>query len=233
MTISKLIENEVPWERTSDGRPARHVALPRVNRAGAYLRALAHAKLKDARAVSAEFSGEPGYFERRICILREEASSMRIVDFFVANDVTGTMPSVCIRTAGWEREIDYRSFEAAPSKRDYALSSGQVESRIRFYSIDREAVLRLLRDTEIRLRQGVVIPDASTSNSCTTFEANFDRLNVSFWFSNDSNCGLDSLIREFELEIGKFAHGPEIPSDNGCRISYESSVWERIESFSR
>lgn len=230
MTISNS-SKVVPWELTSDGRAAERIRLPTARKAGAFLRALAYAKLTSVHAVSAAFRGEPIYFERRIVILNEETSSMRVTSLFVAAETTGDAPGVCIRTAKWEREADYRSFEAAPSKGTYALSSKQVEGRIRFYTEGHDRVLGLLNDTENRFRQGILIPGAAEMSNFMRVEAYFDQFNFCISFSCESSRDLEAIAKQWESELAQLARSPEVEPDEGCSISHEPSVWERIDSF--
>ncbi len=233
MTIYELTE-DIPWECTSDGKAARIVRLPQVSRAGAYLRGLAYAKLKDVQAVSAIFKGLSAYFERRILILSDEARSMRVTSLFLASEAEGTVPSICVRTAHWTRDADYQSFEAAPSGRGsrYVASSGQFASRIKFYASDQDRVTRLLGEVEARLRRGVPMSVPVAPLGRMLFDVCFDDFDMEVSFNFDSGGGFYLFARQCESVLAGFELCADVLPDDGCSISYEPSVLERIDSFS-
>jgi hypothetical protein len=230
MTISSR-SLDILWERTSDGKSARRVLLPSVKNAGAFVRSLAYAKLVSVQSVSAEFHGESVYFERRLVILRSETPSLRLTSLFLSTEAGGTTPAVCIRTVTWERDADYQLFERAPSKLAYVLSPSQLEGKVRFFGMNHDRASGLLRETERRVRQGVMIPLAPDSDSFTRFEGYFDQFSVGVSFARDAGHPLETMASRCESELAQLASSVETLPDDGCSVGHEPSVWERIASF--
>lgn len=105
----------------------------------AFLKGAALAKTVDFSVLSAEFDGEPVWFEPWLTLRLVERDSIiswgayRLA--FTAegpDDSEPALPDVAWRRVEWDRLLDPGRFRAAPDKSAYVAGDMQIDSRIRF-----------------------------------------------------------------------------------------------------
>jgi len=232
----------VPWERTFDGRPARYVkGLSPIRSASLLSRNIAISKALDVSIISAEFNGTIRVFESAFLLLTEyedRVLGLAVLPHSFSADERDKeevgLPDICLRRTRWERGADDRGFRDAEDKVEYLKGKTHGQSEIRFYSSRELDIEELMKESSRVFRRGVALTEVQREGiewqflRCWLVDAGIEyRIHyVPFAFEN---VDLERLIRRWIELFGIIDIRSGAVPDDGCRISYELSIWEKIE----
>lgn len=232
-------EQVLVWDLLANGQLAWCKRLPDGwKQHGALVRGVALAKAEELALISAEFGGTPEVFDRRLRVTAEGAGTISSVAMFLPSyEPEGDCPSMALRRATWSREKDHALFQGAESKRRYLESATSIDSHIRFLGAV-PVINQLWAETENVCRCGIALAGEPSGRfvelEWLAFEASFETFHFEFAFSPRETVapGLEPLVHRWLEAINKLVDAAGVlPDDHSCQVSYDLSVWERLDWF--
>lgn len=226
------------WERTSNGSPAQLGKLPRVTRSGLLLKGVAIAKMVEVSLISAEFDGIPVVFEPKVEAFLDEGTAASFMGVYQSGFPFETdyqeLPSLCLRISRWNRSNDFKQFNEAKNKKGYIESDKQVKSQIVFTTLTAESEIDQLATEIIDIfRRGVALEAVNRTGErwheirCKVVD-DTAAYTVSYTPFSAKNELVEAWLMKWRGYFQKMATQNGFISDNGCRVSYNLSLRERL-----
>ncbi len=234
---------EIPWERTSDGKAAwLHGDIPQYNLPILSLIRLAEEKMVGVGLISADFHGIPASYLKRLTIYLDKRTQAEFLGLYMSDEqesdetASVNVPRFCLRHAVWIKKRDEEGFVQAASMKEYVSNQQQLRAKIVFLTAEMARdLMRLDEEVHSMVKQGV--PVLATSESNTDWDSiNFslhDVLHVHFSYITHAFVSekLEEWIKRWYqtcLEVN-FSEG--ILPDNGCRLGYPYSMMDFWKHF--
>lgn len=228
----------VLWEQTSNGSPARLSKPPRLKRSGLLLKRVAVAKMVEVSLISAEFDGIPVVFEPKVEVFLDEGSAAGFMGVYQSgypsDEEYKELPSLCLRISRWNRNSDFRQFNEAQDKKHYIESDKQVKSQILFTTLKADSEIDELTTEIIDIfRRGVALEAVNRTQErwheirCKVVD-DAAAYTVSYTPFSAKNERVERWITKWRSYFQQVSTKKQVPSDNGCRVSYNLSLRERL-----
>jgi hypothetical protein len=242
---------EIQWERTVNGLPAILK-----ESSGQYLipvlalLTLTPVQMADVVLISADFSGNPLLFARRLGVYLEAGSSTEFLGIYVSereNDAQsistlpemqeGKLPSICLRHVRWDQKQDSQRFRLSANMKAYAASEEHIHTRIVFLPQSTSSLfISLLNEAERIVYHGIPL------KSRTRVESMWDRIQIDLMDSQlacylfyilhvAENPELEAWVAQYHASFMQAENISGILPDGRCFISYPHSVMERLSQF--
>ena len=229
---------KILWEQTSDGSPAQLGKLPRVTKSGLLLKGVAIAKMVDVSLISAEFDDIPVVFEPKVEVFLDEGTAAEFMAVyqsgFPSEEHSRKLPSLCLRISRWNRNNDFKQFNRAKNKKEYLESDKQVKSNLVFTTPTVHSEIYQLTTEIIDIfRRGVALEAVNRTEThwheirCKVVD-DTAAYAVSYTPFATKNELVEAWIMKLSEHFKKLAYQKGLLSDNGCRVSYNPSLRERL-----
>ena len=238
---------EIAWERTVDGKPARLKEGGKFHIYMAQLLNLAVEKMLDVAIISADFQDNTPVFTKQVGVYLEKDEEGVFCGLYLpdADDEYGpNVPTVCVRQARWDRELDINQFlriqkNRAEGRRRYVEEEQLVASTVFFFTKeDARVLLDMVVALEQLVRDGVKISRMARSPEQRPWEAmqleiQIESLSSTISYSAyaEGSEPLEAWLARWQQEIATLVNRQGVIPDDGCFISYPYSLMERIALF--
>lgn len=241
---------EIPWERTTDGRHAFLAGKKGVPFIPALLLwHLATEKMMELSVISADFEGRTQVFSQQLGVYLETRHGAEYWGVYASDPPTDeevelaveshlALPTLCLRHCLWDRKADIQKFLTSPNKRAYVQGKEQLDCRVVFVTSEAyPEVSDMLEEVEQIVYQGISIEQVERAKP----QWNILRLKVAMEsgvvFSLSYNLPLhkseevENWIEKWGRCLARFTSIEGVIPDQGCFISYPDSLMERLERF--
>lgn len=234
----------VSWENPEHCGPVRLCPSDVIVRASLRVKAVALAKLFDVELISASFNGQSLVFQPSVLTLIDHGARATFIGAYSAaypsGDFVGGMPpTLCIRTAEYDRQSDYAQFERALNKREYLLSGQVIGSRLLFSRhSDCEDAVRLMTNAGDIVRSGVSLTGKANAQEAprlirVSVLVDGIEFNSSFLSGAIGGTQLDAWLVMWQtslVDLGMYR--PQCEFDvSDITFSYRQSLFDRFIDF--
>lgn len=239
--------DEIAWERTADGIPARlkHSDTDHRLQVLALLN-LSIAKLTDVSIISADFRGATAVFEPQVSVYLamdtyEEWMGVYQLGFPHEEDEAqaerDVFPVLCLRRAVWHKKQDVRQLREARRKRAYVEGEGPINSRIVFITAEMyPEISHLIEDIQRIVRRGIPFTAAVREEPqwhMLQLDLNSEiHFSLSYVLSIERSEDIETWAAKWQSSFAHVDYTGGIVPDHGCFMSYRSSIEQRLEQFS-
>lgn len=231
--------DSIEWERASGIRKIAYVRGAAINNAGYRLMCLALEKMFGVEMISAEFNGTMLVFETAAQLIVDAGKSARFTGAYELayelDDCAEHLPTVCLRSAVYERDADYEGFASAMDKKDYVLHGQVISSKIAF--CDRRNLPRyieLINRSAAIMRSGIAFEEVTRTHIAVggaKIGLNLAGMSVEIFHVpvTSANRELDEWMSQWQAFFNQIDSYDRIePDDAKIRMSYRASVFDMI-----
>jgi hypothetical protein len=144
------------------------------------------------------------------------------------------LPSLCLRISRWNRSHDFKQFNEAKNKKGYIESDKQLKSQIVFTTLTADSDIYQLTTEIINIfRRGVALSAVNRTETrwheirCKVYD-DAAAYTVSYTPFSAKNELVEAWIMKWRHKFQNMTTQNGFISDNGCRVSYNLSLRERL-----
>ena len=243
--MEKVNRLELPWEQNISGSPGAVIRSAKgiIGHPAYRLKLLAISKMIDVTIISSDFGGETVVFEIAAWLLRDFGAR---VDFsavyaqaYPSGDRTDNRPDICVRTAAYDRDEDYKLFHQASDKIRYLHHDQPCNAFSHFMRSDTQPrIAELINELERVLADGIPIERIPEDN---------DRMHTLrvYGYPRGAECEVmypatthrSETVERWARSWYECCRGVRqlegIPPDGLCRFSYRQSIFDRFVALSQ
>jgi hypothetical protein len=235
------------WEKSFGGSVGIYKAPKKVVFTPALMKNLAISKMIDIRLISADFKESPVVFTPLLWLLLDSVSNIEFFGVYANNDEDFSdnsnqldiSPSFCVRKVLWSKHEDIYNFQNADDKKKYILGDNQVISNICFINSTHLPEITQLISKGIQIAENGLILQENLQTKLVYDEIKINvsdgrfYLNFSYKPRLLTNSALEEWIIKLRNCIDSLPLDIGYSPDDGFRISYELSFFDKISLFDR